>query len=904
MPILKTYLYSDVVRNGSVSAAYPSGFSPDSFDKSGAKACLGSAETSLPVDSYSLSWGASAVTVTSLKDTWTAGVSLFVSVPDVVNGQGEEVRAIVDPVTGGLGIPGVPTVAGFVGADKPSIVYVRDHGYKQICGDATHASMHDLFKKNGLWPYSLTLNTEVSSPLGGNTASPGGSDAITWEQVRALQADGVEITNHTCRHIGSLRRVNTGFSLSYSGANATATAYVSYTNGLDPVLHCVDSSDNTFDLTNASYDTLGELMSAVNALPGWTMKLAPELDGSEWSKYTLGVAVANAKDCKGKSAMFAISGGLLVRYKGSFAKTAQIRIRAQSAIQFMQDGVSVGHYAFNQAASDTIAEVAAAINGTAFGGGNVGDWECYALDNESASSMSFSTGVEATLFTSGGFDSTPWRDCFGQYVYLTVGMPIQQVWSKLLNAAKTTAATNGVVMRNFSDVGGAAPSLMMSGLSDYSNLARATAVENYINPKALPVDVAYAVLGYSADDDSTSVTTASVVATLAALADSPGFVISPFMHHVVPDGSSGQALIASSGGAVNYQSEAKAVATLAKIKELTDARVVNVLTQQGFYEARPMLAPPSNRVFNPRLINTGGSILNLNLDNGIVIPGWETKLLAANVSAASISNGAISVTSTVATSQNFIRQIIYLEPGKTYSVGALVEVLGYTSGSGVGISLQPTPYSAAYEYRNQVSGDGGGFYTDDYISVRSGGIEKLITVPIPERRSGYIRNVLNAWDDDTNKTWNLSTTKHIRLNIAGAGAIEVDCSAGAASTSAVLAWEIASAINAAIKASATYKKYPEYFNVARAENGYLILETPYKSVGDNGSASIVVTTGVTTDATTLIFGTNPNWSDQPIAVSSPSGSHGLHPYRLSVVFNVVGNYRVSQLHVTEVPGIF
>lgn len=100
MPILMTYLYSDVVRNGSVSAAYPSGFSPDSFDKSGAKACLGSAETSLPVDSYSLSWGASAVTVTSLKDTWTAGVSLFVSVPNVVNGQGEEVRAIVDPVTG------------------------------------------------------------------------------------------------------------------------------------------------------------------------------------------------------------------------------------------------------------------------------------------------------------------------------------------------------------------------------------------------------------------------------------------------------------------------------------------------------------------------------------------------------------------------------------------------------------------------------------------------------------------------------------------------------------------------------------------------------------------------------------------------------------------------------------
>lgn len=131
MPILKTYLYSDVARNGSVSASYPPGFSPDSFDKSGAKACLGSAETSLPADSYSLSWGASAVTVTSLKDTWTAGVSLFVSVPDVVNGQGEEVRAIVDPVTGRIKISGAgadDVLAATVGYGKGFDQYGRAVG--------------------------------------------------------------------------------------------------------------------------------------------------------------------------------------------------------------------------------------------------------------------------------------------------------------------------------------------------------------------------------------------------------------------------------------------------------------------------------------------------------------------------------------------------------------------------------------------------------------------------------------------------------------------------------------------------------------------------------------------------------------------------------------------------------
>jgi len=813
------------------------------------------------------------------------------------------VHAETDPVTGRItyqvaGVDGSSVINGFVGADKPTLVYVRDHAYVQV------PQQHSWFKENGLWPYSITVNTEVSSALGGNSASPGGSDATTWSAIAALQADGVEITNHTCRHIGSLRRVNTGFSLSYTGANGTATAYVAYTTGLDPVLHCVDSSDHTFDLTNASYDTLAELRTAVNALTGWTMTLAPELDGTEPSKYTLGVAVGKAKNCKSTTAMFAISGGLIIRYKGTIAKTAFVRVRAQAAVQLMMDGVSVDHLALNTASYDTMAEVAAYINGAAIGGGSAGDWECYSLDNEGVSAMSFATGVEATLFTAGGFDTTPWRDALGQYVYLTVGMPIQEVWQKLLKAAKTTATANGVTMKNFSDVGGKAPSLMMSMISDYNNLARVTAVENYIAPYAVPVDVAHAVVGYGADNDTTSQTDASVVASLSALADSPGFVISPFLHHTQADGSSGYTFTDSSSGASNYQTEARMVSTLAKIKELTDAKSINVLTQQGLYEARPKLSRPSNRVFNPRLLNSGASLLNASSDQGILIPGWELKTLSANVSSCSVSSGKFSAVTTVGTTQTFLRQVVYLQAGKTYSIGATVESLSYTSGSGVGISCQPLSTTAAYEYRNKISSSVGGFGLEDYISYKSGALERLLTVPVPERKGGYIRNALNSWDDDTNKTWDLSVTKHIKVNIAGAGAVEIDCSSGAASNTAVLAWEIAASINAGIKASATYKKYPEYFTLARAENGYLILESPYKTSDDNASM-IVVTAGTTTDATVKIFGTNPSWSDQPIAVSSVSGGQGaIHPYLLSVVFYAVGSFRVGGIHCGEVEAIF
>lgn len=814
------------------------------------------------------------------------------------------VTAKTDSLTGrrtfsSSGIPsGAPVINGFVGADKPTIVYVRDHAYKQV------AEQHAWLKANGLWPYSITLNTEVASALGGNSASPGGSDAVTWEQIAALQSDGVEVTNHTCRHIGSLRRVNTGFSLSYTGANGTATAYVTYTTGLDPVLHCVDSSDHQFNLTNASYDTLAELKTAVNALTGWTLTLAPELDGTEPSKYTLGVAVGNAKNCKSTTAMFAISGGLILRYKGSLAKTAFVRIRAQSALQLMMDGVSVDHLALNTGAYDTIAEVATYINGAAIGGGSAGDWECYSLDNEGVSSMSFVTGVETTLYTTGGFDTTPWRDALGQYVYLTIGMPIQEVWQKLLKAAKTTAAANNVTMKNFSDVGGKAPSLMMPSISDYNNLARVTAIENYIAPYAVPVDVAASVVGYGADNDTTSQTDASVVASLSALADSPGFVISPFLHHTHADGSSGYAFTNSASGLSNYQTEARMVAALAKIKELTDASSINVLTQQGLYEARQILSKPSNRLFNPRLLNGGASLVNANSDQGILIPGWELKTLSANVSACAVSFGKLSITTTVATTQTFLRQVVYLQSGKSYSFGANVNSLSYASGFGVGISCQPLSSTAAYEYRNKIPGSVGGFGLDDYIAYKSGSIERLMTVPAQERKGGYIRNVLNAWDDDSNKTWDLSVTKHIKVNIAGAGAVEIDCSSGAASASAVLAWEIASAINAAIKASATYKKFSEYFAIAKAENGYLIIESPYKTSDDN-AAMIVVTAGTTTDATNKIFGTNPSWSDQPMAVASVSGAQGsVHPYLFSVVVYAVGTFQISGLHCSEIEAVF
>ena len=101
MPVLQSYIYTDLDKGGTVSVNYGS-FSPDNFDKKGALVSLLSQDCSLPVGSYSLSWGVTSVTITNQNGVWKGGTSVFVSIPDVANGQGEIVRAETNPLTGGI----------------------------------------------------------------------------------------------------------------------------------------------------------------------------------------------------------------------------------------------------------------------------------------------------------------------------------------------------------------------------------------------------------------------------------------------------------------------------------------------------------------------------------------------------------------------------------------------------------------------------------------------------------------------------------------------------------------------------------------------------------------------------------------------------------------------------------
>jgi len=58
------------------------------------------------------------------------------------------------------------------------------------------------------------------------------------------------------------------FTITYTGSNATCTAYLE-----GGTLYLVDSTTRTFPLSNANYDTLTELIAAINLLTGYTATL-------------------------------------------------------------------------------------------------------------------------------------------------------------------------------------------------------------------------------------------------------------------------------------------------------------------------------------------------------------------------------------------------------------------------------------------------------------------------------------------------------------------------------------------------------------------------------------------------------------------------------------------------------
>ena len=755
------------------------------------------------------------------------------------------------------------------GFDERSIVVIgADHGSIQHYGSANNG-LSRMYSDLGLAHY-VAINTDHD---GGGY--PGQTNQMTWDQIKTIRdVNGCDIISHGARHAGIWNELNTGISLRYVGTGSAATVAITGTYPTITIAGTVTAGpggeDFSFDTSNALYNTFDELLAAIAATGTavWVCLKANELPGTELSNNLMTIA---AQDVKTAARRFAAGGGLRIRYVGTNnetndAKTASLTL-STSTITIYQDGVTVGAYALS---SNTLKQLSDAIDA-------VSGWDCHICnDGDSITGFNYLSGSESAqnlVPVQGGLE------CLSRLTTLSARLSNWKMLDYLLQRAVDNSAANGVTLTDFAQSGSSFARSAMHGHRQHNVFRGNPDEREMIAPHAVPASrmgkfmLTYPVL--------IAHTRAQIIANMRALAENPGWTSCWLMHNVGADATSGYTL--NFAGYTADATEADWFALLKEAKTQVDAKKLNVVNLSQASAMAKHYAEPTNLIFNPMFINSGETLTGLVGDGGNVVPGW---LASTNtgISAMTIdSAGKVSIT---ATGSNVapLKQQVYLQAGKTYELGVMVEVPVHTSGSGAYINIGKVKGSWKGNRVTISSVQKSSITRSEHVKLR-------ITMPNRTLPTMRIRS-----KPGLGPTWDLSVNKNINLNIISIGAIDnLDCSVGAALNTAVTAYEIAAAINAAIKANATYRDYPEYHNIARGEKGRVIIEVP--TTDSDTTFAITLAAATTTSATALIFG-NAICNGHAFASQQP----GIEDYVMTVNLGVnsVGTVIFSNPYITEV----
>ncbi len=762
----------------------------------------------------------------------------------------------VDNTTGGIKLNKVAlleTDAGgrnridgiYSGDDRAVLVIGGDHPYAQWYNN--RKGIGKAYRDRGIKPYLAVCWDQSADKTSGNGATfrdfSGSPQMMTLAQALELQADGIEFVSHATRHVHFWDQVNTGIHVKYLGAAGAPTVLIS-TTGI--TLTGSGGAENA-TLTWASYPTLSQLQAAIGAMTNWVCYLADELDGTEASSLLIPIKAARNVADPGSSdetksvQRFALSGGIVIDYKGTGYANVTVHLGSDNILRVYCDGVRL--ISIDLTVTDTFSALVTAING-------------YAISGLTARLVNNGYDEQATKFR----ETYCWGDelCTSlrqqQYqttgmrsVYLQAGVNIQYVVRKLLKTCKSRAAANGIKLKNFAQPGGKFQPYLRRCSLDVHDVFRAEfSALNADSPKAMPsVDVNYVTTqqtfntGYDADDTR---------AAIRALADSGPWYVDVLIHCIIPDGSSPYDMSIIYAGDAD-QTEANFIALLDEIKAQRDAGKLLVLAPDEAKIARQMSAKPKNRVFNPSFINSGKTLLGVSTaaagSNGRIIPGWRFAFATSNFSAASISDGRLSMTTNGALGTTLypVQQCVYLERGKTYDIGMLLDLTGIANTKSVKITLFPNFGRMAGDYRDGVAG------IIQSVNYFGGAIhDAVLTYTVPQTGRGTPARIVSKAGN-----FNLSAGAAISINYDSIGAVTVVIAG--ATPSATKAEEIAAAINAAIKADAAYTNRQEWWNIASAENGKVIIEAPYQNVApsaqyitiSNGSGNPMLTVWGGTD---------------------------------------------------------
>lgn len=757
----------------------------------------------------------------------------------------------------------------------PILCIGGDHPYEQWYGSSDDG-LAKMYRDYGITPY-LSINTAIGH------SAPGDSGYMTWAQLRSVESGGAEIIGHSHRHMHQWGRIDTGIRIQYLGANATATVHIT---GTPKTLTLTASAadDAAFDLTNVSYDTIAELAAAINAVNGgasWLCTKAEELTGSEPSKNLLALLAARSVKTPGDSEYFTCGSGIVVSYTGAAYKRAHVQVEPVNLAIYC-DGVRLGNFTRATPGSyDTLGELVTAINALAISGlsaalcdDTAGIYRHYTQGDELSSEIG--TIVYVDITNSGGITIDGTYKAGG--ARLSAGLPYSYLLERQWQANVDAAAAEGVTLLNWAQSGGGWHQWHLGGQQIFRSY-RTNSPEHHLYPAAhwAAIGPDYIRAHYVLSSTYNSV--ASMQATLRAIAKSPGCMVDLLNHALTPAtpaGKNGYTIQATTS--LNTVDEDAWISVLAYAKALADAGDIVILTPEQARRRRKWAAKPQNLVFNSTLEHDGTAITGVS-EGTTIIPGWSINTSAAHVTGASVvaaeNYNKVSITANASTATDALRTYLSLERGKTYRIGAHIDVTSYTSGTGVGLCLLPVGGALPDQFPDDTSPT-----WSSALALANQDISMLVSIPGGSGEPPMLRGTVAG-------PFNIvaASTDTLSIAIDAYTAVVVALTAGAARTAS----QVADEINAAFAASAKFIAKEEYWTLARAMGGKVVIQSPY--VGEEFYKRIVVTG----NGAQTVFG-----GSQCIAPPIYSGSQPFYPLELRVRSAIIGTYVIDKPYCVEV----
>lgn len=818
------------------------------------------------------------------------------------------------------------TSPGIEESQRPVIVLGGDHPYLQWYGTNGYDGMAAMYLDRGLRPY-MAINTR--DPGGEFPGAPG---RLSWTQIAELAARGVEITNHGARHFQSWLRCTSGITVRYNGAGTDAFLTINSSKLLTTTCTGAAGDNQSFDLTNASYNTLQKVVNAFNAVAGgkYQAALAAELVGDEDSinlaqvtglgihggaadtgfsvatranstAYVVGNVVKASPDngyffvcttagtsgaglptwntevgatttdgtatwtCRYPQAQYlgstvsivpfkgwnvSASGGLIVQHiqsSGAARNTAMITI-ASNLLTLSEDGVQVAQFNLTSANYNTLTKIAAAIGAVTNWFAKVCDQTYYDAGTYGASNA----GPAYNNYCGGGELSRDLKnvaalDCSSSWVRLETGLSQWYVIERNVQKAHDDMVANGVTPKAFCQSGGEFYPWLAAGHTQYDSWRGDPFSRSSINPMQERLSVLKTYSGWFPHrdfNDTVPLSSATMQSYVDALIDSGPWLSYTLCHWLQVDGSSGYNLNPQPPGAGFGSSEAIYKAFLDYLRTKIEAgRLLNA-TPSELPRIVAGAAEPRSLIFNPKLVNNGDALGSLSSD-GKKIAGWLVR--TGTTPTISVANGVMSITA-IGSQQLPLAQDFSPEPGVTYEAGLYVEFDATHAGNGIRLGLQTRRGGSSSGPRFRDMDPGGLNVLASQYQNRSGLLRFRFTWP---KRADYARAYIRGVNTEP---FDLSVNKNIQVNYDNIGATaDIDCSVGAVSVSAVTAKEVAARINTVVAATAAYLTRAEFHNIARAENGRVIIELPYR--GNPGSTFWVrALAGSVNSALATIFG--------------------------------------------------